>query len=139
MMLIVSVLPQIHLVSAADLLEEAVQESKSYNQVIDIGNNKNAVGNSIFKPSLSLVNGQLVTVQPLYIRVIKFILRATLVIGISMGIILGIRYILAQGDAAEEKKIIGYLWNIAFGILIALAAIVIVELAQSITRSTIPF
>lgn len=107
--------------------------------MIDIGNNKNAVGNTIFRSSIALVDGKLVTVQPLYIRVIKFILRATLIVGVSMGIILGIRYILAQGDAAAEKKIIGYIWNIAFGVLLALSALVIVNLAQSISKSTLPF
>ncbi len=80
----------------ADLLETAVQESKGYNQMIDVGNNKNAVGNTIFRSSIALVDGKLTTVQPLYIRVIKFILRMTLVVGVSMGIILGIKYMLSQ-------------------------------------------
>lgn len=134
----ISFAPLLSGITRADLLETAVQESKGYNQMIDIGNNKNAVWNTVFRSSIALVNGKLVTVQPLYIRVIKFILRATLVIGVSMGIILGIRYILAQGDSASEKKIVWYIWNIAFGVIIALSALVIVNLAQSITKSTLP-
>jgi len=130
------VLPYVH---ASDLLDEVFQEPKSNNQVIDIGNNKQAVGNAIFRPTVAIVNWQLVTVQPLYIRVTKFILRATLILGVTMGIVVWVRYVYAQWDEKVEKEMVQYLWNIVIGIIIAFSALVIVELAQSVTRSSITF
>lgn len=59
------------------------------------------------------------------------------VLGVSMGIYVGIQYILSQGDAAKEKKAIDNLVKIAIGIVLALSAIAIVNLIQSITRSTL--
>ena len=126
-------------ISSADLLEQVVQESKNNSQLIDIGNNKQSVGNAVFKPTVGLVNGKLVVIQPLYIRVIKFILRATLILGVTMWILVGVRYVYVQWDEGEEKKLIQYLWNIVIGIVLALSALVIVEIVQSITKSSITF
>lgn len=61
------------------------------------------------------------------------------IIGVSMGIYVGITYIMSQGDASKEKKAIDNLIKIVAGIIIALSAIAIINLVQSLTRSSINF
>ena len=41
--------------------------------------------------------------DPLLVRIIKWLLRIMAILGVSMGIYVGIQYILSQGDAAKEK------------------------------------
>ena len=103
-----------------------------------MGNNKNAVGNELIRGGSTLTIGNGVQQQdPLLVRIIKWLLRIMAILGVSMGIYVGIQYILAQGDAAKEKKALDNLIKIVVGILIALSAIAIVNLIQSITRSSI--
>lgn len=127
------VLTQWMSVASADLLDDAVEPSKEQGQMIDIGNNATAVGNFFFKSMITADGLE----QPLYIRIVKTILRATLVIAVTMGLLIGVRYILAQDDEKQQKTLQWYLVNIAIGILIALSALAIVELILSLTRSTL--
>lgn len=120
-----------------DILEKTFTPSKQNNQIIDLWNNKDSVWNSFFKQSVDLLTGDVQ--QPLYIRLIKSILRGTIIIGVTMGLIIGIRYIYSQWNEAEQKKQQWYLWNIIYGILIALWSLVIVELVLSITKTSITF
>ncbi len=128
-----SVLPIVH---ASDLLDSAIEPSKDNGQVIDLGNNRDAVWNTFFKRAIGL--GWTVQ-QPLYVRIIKTILRLTLILWVTVGIALGVKYIFDQWDEWKQKKTIGYIVNIVYWILIALSALVIVELIQSVTRSSITF
>ena len=75
--------------------------------------------------------------DPLLVRIIKRMLRIMAILGVSMGIYVGIQYVMAQGDAGKEKKAIDNLIKIAVGVIIALSALAIVNLVQSITRSSI--
>ncbi|MBP6910027.1 hypothetical protein KBC03_00265 [Patescibacteria group bacterium] len=123
-----------------DLLEQSFQQSKQYDTVVDIGNNKNAVGNEVIRGgvTVSVGGGPLITNQdPLVVRIIKRMLRIMAILGVSVGIYVGITYILAQGDSGKEKAAIGNLVKIAVGVIIALSAIAIINLVQSITRSSI--
>lgn len=125
-----------------DLLEQSFQQSKQYDTVVDIGNNKNAVGNEVIRGgvTVSVGGGSLIRNQdPLIVRIIKRMLRIMAVLGVSVGIYIGITYILAQGDSGKEKAAITNLVKIAVGIIIALSAIAIINLVQSITRSSINF
>lgn len=124
-------------VTSADLLEQVIEPSKQNNQIIDMGNNKNSVGNAVFKQSVDIITGKVK--QPLYIRIIKVILRAILIVGVSMGIVIGIKYVYSQWDEGAQKKLQGYLWNIVYWILIALGSLTIVEIIQSITNSSVNF
>lgn len=123
--------------SAIDILENIYTPSKQNNQVVDMGNNKTAVWNAIFRQSINVVWGGVQ--ESLLVRVTKTILRSTLIVWVSMWIIIGIRYILSQWDEWQQKKLQWYLWNIIYGILIAFSALVIVELVLSITRNSITF
>ncbi len=123
-----------------DLLEQSYQQSKQYDTVVDIGNNKNAVGNDLVRggTSVNVWGGPVLQQQdPLLVRIMKWLLRMMAIIGVSMGIFVGIQYALSQGDAAKEKKAIDNLVKIVVGIIIALSALAIVNLIQSITRSSI--
>lgn len=125
---------------ALDLLEQSFQQSKQYDTVVDIGNNKNAVGNEVINggTTINIGNGPLLQQEdPLLVKVIKRLLRMMAIIGVSMGIYVGITYILGQGDEAKEREARINLVKIAVGVIIALSAIVIVNLIQSITKSSI--
>lgn len=120
---------------AVDLLDQAIEPSKQNNQVLDLGNNRNAVGNSVFRASYDPITGE--RQEPMIARITKTILRATLVLWVTMWLLIWVRYIFAQWDEATEKKLMWYIRNIVYGILIALAALAIVELILSITKSTV--
>lgn len=64
-------------------------------------------------------------------------LRIMAILGVTMGIYIGIQYVLAQGDDKKEKDARDQLIKIAVGIILALSAIAIVNLIQSLTRSSI--
>ena len=84
-----------------DFLEQSFEQSKQYDTVVDIGNNKNAVGNEIVRggTTINLGGGPILQQQdPLLVRVIKWLLRIMAILGVTMGILVGIQYILAQGD-----------------------------------------
>ena len=126
---------------AMDLLEQSFQQSKQYDTVVDVGNNKNAVGNEIIRggTTINLGGGGPIIQQqdPLLVKIIKRMLRMMAIVGVSMGIYIGITYILAQGDEGKEKTARENLVKIAVGIIIALSAIALVNLIQSISRSSI--
>lgn len=125
---------------ALDLLEQTYQQSKQYDTVVDMGNNKNAVGNELIRggTQVNIWGGPVLQQQdPLLIRIIKRLLRIMAILGVSMGIYVGVTYVLAQWDNAKEKKAIDNLVKIAVGIIVALSALAIVNLIQSITRSSI--
>lgn len=125
---------------ALDFLEQSFQQSKQYDTVVDVGNTKNAVGNEIVRwgMTINIGGGPLIGQQdPLLVRIIKWMLRIMAILGVSMGIFVGIQYILAQGDEKKEKDARDNLIKIAVGIILALSAIALVNLVQSITRSSI--
>lgn len=120
-----------------DILERIYTPSKQNNQVVDMGNNKTAVWNEVFKQSIDIITWEVK--DSLVVRITKTILRWVLIIGISMGIVVWIKYIFSQWDEWEQKKLQWYLRNIIYGILIAFWALVIVELILSITRTSVTF
>lgn len=120
-----------------DILENVFTPSKQNNQIIDIWNTRDSVWNTVFKQSINILTWDVQ--QPLYVRMIKIILRATLIIWVTMWILIGIKYIFSQWNEAEQKKILWYLWNIIYWILIALWSLVIVELILSVTRTSVTF
>ncbi len=124
-------------VFAVDILENIFTPSKQNRQIVDLWNDPNAVWNTLFRWGTTVVDGRIVAVQPIYVRVIKSVLRLTLAIWVSMWILIWIKYIYTQWNETEQKKLQWYLWNIIYWILIALWSLVIVEIILSITRSSI--
>lgn len=129
-------------VQAGDILENIFQPSKDSKQVLDPGNTPQGVWNRIFRWTIAVVDSWgnitdwLETKPPLVVRITMIILEVTMVLWVTMCIIIGIMYALAAWDESKQKKLIGYLWNILIGILIALAADVIIVLVRSLSQST---
>ena len=127
-------------VQAGDILENIFQPSKDSKQVLDPGNTPQGVWNRLFRWSTTIKyeNGKFTTEDkaPLVVRITMIILELTMVLWVTMCIIIGIMYTLAAWDESKQKKLIGYLWNILIGILIALAADVIIVLVRSLSQST---
>jgi hypothetical protein len=81
-----------------DILDTAFQPSKNLDQVINIGNNKNAVGNEVFRGStdvdVSLSNGISTTQRaPLLVRITQTLLRLTIALSIPVLIWIGVKVI----------------------------------------------
>lgn len=82
---------------------------------------------------------QVSTSEPYLVRLTKLILRITIAISVSIIIFAGISYILAFGDAAKQKKAQNIVIYALGGIFIWLSSLAIVELALSITKSSLKF
>lgn len=121
-----------------DFLEQTFQQSKDNETVVDVGSSKEDVWGKLIDGGGGLGVGiGIWSSGSLLVSTIKWLLRMAAILGVSMGIYVGIQFILSQGDQAKEKKATDNLIKIAVGIVLALWAIAIVNLIQSITRSTI--
>jgi len=86
----------------SDFLEQVFSPSKSQQQVINLWNDKTAVGREVLNPSMNVdielwqnPDIDVSTREPLLVRFTKFLLRLTIVLSVTMIIYTGIRYILA--------------------------------------------
>ena len=131
-----------------DLLEKAFQPSKTQQQIVNLGNNKNAVGNEVFVWWVELDigrgngNDSLVNTSaklPLVVRIIRALLRLTLVISVTMVIFNGILYILAAGNEWQTQKARTNIIYVGAGILVALFSLTFILLIQSFTQSSVSF
>ncbi len=179
-----------------DLLDTAFQPSKNLDHIINIGNNKNAVGNEIFRggtdieASLWLVKAcfrilplsqdkctwwlnkwafsvcvqlpatttieedrclawwgiwekipysRIVETPPLLVRITQTLLRLTIGLSIPMIIWIGIKVIKAGLNGWEIKDSLKEVWWILIGLALALSAIGIIYLIQSITTQSLTF
>ncbi len=138
-------------VKADDLMEEAFRPAMSNESVIDLGNNKNTVGNEIFKEGTTVSFGDgdgelewsdaspnITKRPPLLVRISKFLLRITIALSITMVLFHGIKYIV-EASKWEKKsaETIKSLVFVAVGILIALLSLTLVNLLSSITLSSL--
>jgi hypothetical protein len=179
-----------------DLLDTIFQPSKDLDQIINIGNNKNSVGNEIFigsttidvslwiipacfkilslskdecekwlykraysqcvqLPATSISEDQCVPswgvrgnvaygpktieVPPLLVRVTQTLLRLTIALSIPMIIRVGIKIIKAGLTWWEIKDSLKDIWGILIGLALALSAVGIIYLIQSITTQSFIF
>lgn len=128
-------------VDSADILENAFRQAKNFQHVVNLGNNPNAVGNEVFRGStninltsdLSVIGSR----DPLYIRLIKFLLRISIILSVTFIIYNGIQYILARDDDKATSTARDSVVNILRGLVIALGSLSMVYLVQSITITTI--
>ncbi len=125
----------------SDFLEQVFSPSKSQEQVINIGNSKQAVGNEVLRPSTTIQLwgqwGPVAQRDPLLVRITKFLLRLTIVLSISMTIYAGIRYMLAVWSEEWTKNARQHLLYIVWWILLAMMSVGIIILLQSITFSSL--
>lgn len=126
-----------------DLLNQAFDQAKTYDYVVNPGNDKDSVGSQIFNPTTDVTifgpNAGLNTKEPYLIRLTKLILRITIAISVSIILFAGISYITAFGDTGKQKKAQTMIIYALWWIFIWLASLAIVELALSITKSSIKF
>lgn len=125
-------------------MEQAFDQSAAHEQVIDIGQTKNAVGNEVFHESVgaSRKSGEWFKVerkQWLLVNATKLLMRIAVVLAIPMIIVNGIMLaLIATGRVAKE--ITGYIMKIIYitaGLAIILSAIAVISLIQSGTVSTV--
>ncbi len=127
-------------IQAADLLEQAFQNSIANQQVINIGNTKEAVGNTIFRGGTNINIGWwpfLSAQAPLIVRITQFLLSITIMLSITFTIYQWVRYILSWASLADEGDARTKLINIVRWIIIALSSVMMIFLVQSLTISSI--
>lgn len=127
-----------------DLLDEAFQPSKNLEHVINIGNNKNAVGNEVFRWStnvdISLWGWKIIKTSeqaPLLVRITQTLLRLTIALSIPVLIRIGLKLIkngMSGWDIKEWLKEVSWvlLW-----LMLALSAVGIIYLIQSIATQSL--
>ena len=75
--------------------------------------------------------------QPLLVRIVKFLLRWTMILAIPMIMVAWILYMLAAGEEAKQKKAKTMIINVIAGILLALMSLSIVYLVLTVTKNSI--
>ena len=124
-----------------DLLEQAFEKSMEQEQIVDIWNTKNAVGNEVFQESISATysiekwfNAE--RKEWLLMNFIRLLMRIAIIIAIPMIIINAIILIISvsSGALTNALKMISY---ITLWIVIILSSIAIVYLVLSATSWTI--
>jgi len=139
----VSLFPILVLARWDDLLEQVFEESQDYWFAED------ADAEDLFDTKISIwiwnwdgdgeaevwdlfwLNGSVIA------RAAQRLLRLTVILGIPMVMIAGIKIMLAQWDEAKLKEWLKLLWFVALGIFVALMSVVIVYLIISITWSNL--
>ncbi|MFA7284238.1 MAG: hypothetical protein WC004_00250 [Candidatus Absconditabacterales bacterium] len=124
-----------------DLLNQAFDESKRYDTVINPGNDKGAVGGQVFTKTLevNIGGGGTERKEPYLVRFTKLILRVTIALAVPIIIRAGIMYATAFGDPGKQKKARSTAIYALLGILLALSSLAIIQLVLSVTRSSIEF
>ena len=125
-----------------DLLDDAFQPSKNLDHVINIGNNKNAVGNEVFRGSTNIDGVSLNGIQtsenaPLLVRITQTLLRLTIALSIPVLIRIGLKLIkngMSGWDIKEWLKEVS--WVIIW-LMLALSAVGIIYLIQSIATQSL--
>ncbi len=125
-----------------DLLDDAFQPSKNLDHVINIWNNKNAVWNEIFRGSTNIDGVSLNGIQtsenaPLLVRITQTLLRLTIALSIPVLIWIGLKLIkngMSGWDIKEGLKEVS--WVIIW-LMLALSAVGIIYLIQSIATQSL--
>ncbi len=151
-------------VHAGDLLQKGFEPSVDRGNVINVGNDKRSVWSYIFgwwiefdfkkeclingavdssitdSTACSAAGGKRQDLKPassFLLSITKLLLRLTMILGVVMIIRNGIRFVAAMGEESERTSIAKTIGYIALGIVMSLLSVVIINLLQSITQSTI--
>jgi len=130
-----------------DLLNQAFEEAKKYDVVVNPGNDKNAVWGQVFNETKEVkikisnwsIKTESTSKEPYIIRLTKLILRVMIAISVSIIIYGGISYSLSFGDEKKQLAARNVVIYALTGILIGLASLAIIELVLSITKSSLRF
>jgi hypothetical protein len=122
---------------SASLYEQAFEESKFFEFVVDLWNTVDAAWNDVFNWWTKLTENWLERVDPLIIRVTKLFLKITILLSIVMVIVTWIKFIIAMWEGWFQKNL-KKLLPIVVWLLIALFSVVIIEILSSLPMSTLP-
>ena len=125
-----------------DILDTAFAPSKLFDQVINIGNNKNAVGNEVFRGStdldVSFSNGVSTSQRaPLLVRITQTLLRLTIALSIPVLIWIGVKVIKSWLSGGDVKSAIKEVSGVLIWLALALSAVGIIYLIQSIATKSL--
>ena len=125
-----------------DILDTAFQPSKNLDQVINIGNNKNAVGNEIFRGSTNIDSVSLNGIKtsktpPLMVRITQTLLRLTIALSIPVLIRIGIKVIKSWLSGGDMKSAIKEVSWVLIWLMLALSSVGIIYLIQSIATQSL--
>jgi hypothetical protein len=120
-----------------DILDDAFQPAKNLKQVINIWNNKNAVGNEIFRGSteinwISLKGVDTSERAPLLVRITQTLLRITIALSIPVLIWIGVKVIKSWLSTWDIKWAFKEVSWVLLWLALALSAVGIIYLIQSI-------
>lgn len=123
--------------AASDLLENAVEDAKQYDNVVDMWANSTAVWNRFFWGWDAVTGKGVVTKEPIIIKFTKFLLRLTVAVWITMFLIWWTMFLLSMWDDWKMKKarnnlIMAWVW-----IVLALASLWIIELIRSLANTIV--
>ena len=127
-----------------DIMQQAFCTSKRNQTVLDMGNTKTAVWQSVMGGWVEInidpgkdKEERVQIKQPLVVKIAKILLMLTIVLSVTMIIVNGIQYIIKSGngeDPADARKNLIY---IVVGIILALLSAVLVTLFRSVGESTL--
>ncbi len=126
---------------AKDLMEQAFEKSAEQEQIVDIGNGKNAVWNSVFEESMGASwKGwdwfKVDRKEWLLMHFIRLAMKIAIIIAVPMIIINAIMLIVSTTSWTLTKAL-KYISYITLGIVIILSSIAVIYLILSATSSTV--
>ncbi len=122
----------------SDLMDTIFQPSKNLDQVINIGNNKNAVGNQVFQGSMGLSFDEWITQEaPLLVKITQTLLRLTIALSIPVIIYIGVKLIKNAMNWGKVKEAIQEVSWVLLWLALALSAMWIIYLIQSIAMRSL--
>ena len=133
--IVVALTPVVSFVSFAqnDLMDNIFWPSKQLDHVINIGNNKNAVGNEVFRGGTTFGFGDgFSSTAPLLVRVTQTLLRLTIALSVPVLIFVGVKLIRSAMNGGSIKEAFKEISSVLIGLALALSAVWIIYLIQSI-------
>ncbi|AKH32953.1 hypothetical protein XF24_00625 [candidate division SR1 bacterium Aalborg_AAW-1] len=116
-----------------DLMDTIFQPSRNLDHVINIGTNKNAVGNEIFRGSTSLsFSDGFTNNAPLLVRITQTLLRLTIALAVPVLIFIGVKLIKSAMNGGKVQDALKEISGVLIGLALALSAMGIIYLIQSI-------
>lgn len=121
------------------LYEQAFEQSKQYQSVVDLWNTVDSAWSDVFEwwTTFNIETWEFEPKDPLIIRATKLFLRITILLSIIMVIVTWIRFVLSMWEwwfSKNSKKLV----PIVIWLLIALFSVVIIEILSSLPISTLP-
>lgn len=127
-----------HTFAQNDLMNTIFWPSRNNDHIINIGNNKNAVGNEVFRGgvwlSWNLLDGDIefANKAPLLVRITQTLLRLTIALSIPVIIFIGVKLIKSAMNGGKTKEAFQEVSWVLLWLVLALSAMGIIWLVQSL-------